>query len=243
MKEMNRFKLPQFVKVLAAIAWLGTLPSFAADLPGPLKLFPVEAGMERLDMELYPLGWTASGEGFAYLVVRPQEAADERFWSLKLVDLVTDELIVDQELIQETAGGIGDFWRIHGRTIEGLLSEHGVNRLGEIELRHFPALEGRFRSESYEVTVSRKYGEEPNFEYRGLKEFVVRVINGTGNTKTVFDQSWAEWYPLAGGVIGYLPNPQGDRLAIILAFTQRGYEGPPHTRLLEITGVRIGEKF
>ena len=53
------------------------------------------------------------------------------------------------------------------------------------------------------------------------------------NDKTVYEK---EWFQLAAGVVGYLPNPHGDRLAILIKTTHRGYEGPPHVRRLVVVG-------
>ncbi|MFT5469484.1 MAG: hypothetical protein ACI8UO_004605 [Verrucomicrobiales bacterium] len=68
------------------------------------------------------------------------------------------------------------------------------------------------------------------------------IRNGV-KSKRILEETWDQWFPLAAGVVGYLPSPTGDRIAILLVTAERGYEGAPHTRELRLVGSRIGPKF
>jgi hypothetical protein len=91
------------------------------------------------------------------------------------------------------------------------------------------------------LAVTRK--EDPNYGYDGIHKLKLTLVSGGDDEKVVFDEMMPSLYPLAAAVPGYLLNPQGDRIAILLATTSMGFEGPPHYRHLTIVGARIGEKF
>ena len=110
-------------------------------------------------------------------------------------------------------------------------------------LRPFPALFGTLRSEIYEVASCTVRGPEPNFGYTGVEKLTVTLTKDGTRSKTIVEKTWPQWFPLAANVIGYIPNPDNSRIAVVTGLVQRGYEGPPHPRRILITGARLGEKF
>jgi hypothetical protein len=213
-----------------------------AGAPAKLEVFDTGPQFEGLDEEIYPLGWAKDGERLAMLRARPNEAADERLWKVEVVDLVADKKVLDESILHPDEGGVAAFWAVHGTRVAELIKPHGV-AAAEMEVRRFPALLGKFRGESYEVSLVRAFGEEPNFGYRGLTGLTVNLQNLAGKSKTVFETEWKEWFPLAAGVVGYVPNPDGSRIALLVGITKRGYEGAPHVRHVQVVGARVGEKF
>ncbi|MEM7015464.1 MAG: hypothetical protein AAF585_28730 [Verrucomicrobiota bacterium] len=158
------------------------------------------------------------------------------------VGLVTDETILAETIRHPLDGTLGTFWNKHGEFIQEELENREIQRT-TFELRRFPALLGQFGSDVYEFVLARNYAAEPNFGYQGLNQLTVTLIRNGVKSKRILEQEWPEFYPLAAGVGGYLPNPTGDRVAILLVLTQRGYEGPPHTRQVKLIGSRVGPKF
>ena len=218
------------------------LGSLSAAPPERLEVFQTGKRFVGLDEEIFPLGWSEDGERLGLLRAWPNEAADERLWKVEVLDLVEDKAVFEKEIRHLDEGGLPAFWAAHGATVVESVAPHGL-RPGTFVLHRFPALLGKFRGESYEVGLKRTYGVEPNFEYRGLTSVELTVTNDAGKSKRVFKQDWKEWFPMAAGVVGYLPNPQGDRMAIVLGMTHRGYEAAPHIRQVVIVGARVGEKF
>lgn len=211
---------------------------FAAP-PEKLDVFQTRVNFEGLDEEIYPLGWAKGGEHLALLRAHPNEAADVRLWEVQVIDLVNDKLVLNEEIRHLAEGGLAAFWTDHGAKVEGFLKVHGVSA-ASFRLHRFPALLGKFRGGSYEAGLERTYATEPNFEYRGLTKLKLTLSSSTGESKTVFEESWKEWFPMAAGVLGYLPNPDGSRMAILMGTTYRGYEGPPHARDVVVVGARVG---
>ncbi|MDA7922247.1 hypothetical protein N9B73_10865 [Verrucomicrobiales bacterium] len=216
----------------------------AAAEPVELNLFPKNATFDGLDEQLFPLGWSKNGEHLAVLSARPNEAADERTWECRILDLVADKSLHTETFYIEGSGGIAPFWQANGAKVSALLDTFGIEFDSKpFQLHTFPALAGKYRGESYETVLTRGYAEEPLFGYRGVKHLKLALSNQEGKSKTILDLNYEEFFPIAAGTIGYLPNPQGNRIAVLLALTKRGYEGPPHVRTLLVVGARIGEKF
>ncbi len=210
--------------------------------PTPLGIFYQQENFTGLDEEIFPLGWAKEGSRLAILAARPNEASDDRTWAVQVIDLVSDKRILDEDIIYPDKGGITEFWAANGEKVMGLLKPHGIVP-ANFSVHPFPALLGRIRGDSYEISLTRSYKKEPNFQYRGLSELQATLLNKEGESKQVYKYSWKEWFPLAAGVVGYLPNPQGDRIAILIAVTHRGYESAPHIRELIIVGAGVGEHF
>lgn len=219
-------------------------PDLGAAEPVELNIFPSEANFAGLDEQLFPLGWSKSGEHLAVLTARPNEAADERAWEPRVMDLVADKSLHTETFYMEGDGGITPFWHANESKVISLLDTFGIQFDSPSFQRHsFPALEGKYRGESYEISIARDYSDEPGFGYRGVKRLQLNLSNQNGKSKAILDLKYDEFYPLAAASVGYLPNPQGDRIAVLVALTRRGYEGPPHVRTFLIIGARIGEKF
>ena len=236
-KCLPRLTLP----VLLLVLHHPVTSSFAAP-PVELPVFPANALIEGLDEQVFPLGWANDGERLAVLLAKPNEASDDRTWKVEVIDLVHDTLVLDEEILHVDRGGIEEFWVVNGDWVMDLIKPHGVIP-AEFHLHPFPALLGRLRGDSYEVSLTREYGKDPNLEYQGIKKLVVSLVNSEKVTKPVFQKAWQEWLPLASGVVGYLPNPQGTRIAVVIAITERGYESAPHIRAFFIAGTGVAEDF
>ncbi len=213
----------------------------ATAAPPPEALGDFRAGSE-LDSAVYPIGWAKDGTRVALLTALPWEAADERTWEFSLTDLVTDEVVFTAKLFQPGKDGIAIFWAAHEAKIGEFCEQHGVTR-APMTLYPFPALLGARRNEFYEVTSRVERGVEPNFRYTGVQKLTITLSRNGAKSKEILDKTWPQWFPLAAGVVGYIPNPDQSRLAVVTGLVQRGYEGAPHPRRFLITGARIGEKF
>ncbi len=211
--------------------------------PAPVVL-RVFAEKSVLDPEVYPLGWAKDGTRLALLVAQPHEAADERDWMVSVTDLVSDEVVFTKTFSFVPQGeGVDAFWTAHGAEIEAICHDQGVTR-STVELRPFPALpDQQRRNETYEVSAEATREQQPDFGYRGISRLKISLTKDGSATKVILDKSWPKYYPLAAGVLGYIPNPDATRIAVVTGLIERGYEGAPHIRRLLVTGARIGSKF
>lgn len=210
--------------------------------PRPLRVFPPQQHLEGLDTQLYPLGWTKLGKKLAVLKAHPYQDSVLRLWELKVIDLATDMPFYSQGFLFSSDGGIGDFWSTHGRTVQAIMTHFQV-RPAFFHHEPFPALAGSGRDECYEATVHREYSMFRQEGCQGIAELRLDITKNGRETKTVFERTWSDHFPIAAGVTGFLRNPINDRLAILLALTFTGEDGSPFVRHLEIVGARVGSKF
>ncbi len=238
----NRLRLLLLFSVFCSLAT--SQAKLNAEEPVELDLFSTDAKFAGLDEQLFPLGWSQNGEHLAVLSAKPNEAADERTWECRILDLVADKSLHTETFYVEGNGGITPFWQANEAKVSALLDTFGIQFDSKSFQRHsFPALEGKYRAESYELSITRDYADDPLFGYRGVKNLQITMSNEDGKSKDILEVNHREFFPIAAGGLGYLPNPQGDRIAVLVALTKRGYEGPPHVRTLLIVGARIGDKF
>ncbi len=210
----------------------------AGPVPKPLEMFP---GKSDLEAAVYPLGWANNGTHIALLIAQPNEAADERNWEVVITDLASDKVVFTKAIQYPAEAGFARFWSEHGNAVEAACREQGVERVA-MRVHPFPALLGRNGQDIYEAHLGTHWKEEPNFLYDGINKLELKLSN-EGKEKTILEKSWPQWFPLSASLVGYIPNPEGTRIAVLLSLVERGYEGPPHTRHVLITGSRVGERF
>jgi len=128
------------------------------------------------------------------------------------------------------------FWKTKGESVTSLLKPYEIES-ADFKLHPFPLLLGKFRGKFYEAKIDRTYGTDPNREFVGIEAVNISLVSGKDKEKKIFEKQWEWSYPAAASVTGYIPNPQGDRVAILLGFVQYGYEGAPHIRNIQIIGA------
>ena len=228
-------------RFLTALALLAA-PLLTAAPPALLPLFPERAPLTGIDDQLYPLGWSADGNLLAVLIEHFNEAADDQRWELLIQDLRTDKAVHTSQFEVPHDTSLASFWTKHGNAVAGALTTHKIAR-ADVPLHQFPGLLGRLRGTTLETSLTVVRGKEANFGYTGVKSAELRLTEDATKTKTVFKKSWKEFYPLAVGVSGYLESPSGERIAILLGVTRRGWEGPPHARSVIIVGAGVDGLF
>lgn len=212
--------------------------AMAGPVPKPLEVFP---GKSDLEAAVYPLGWANDGTHLALLIAQPNEAADERTWEIVITDLATDKTVFTKRIDHPAEAGFANFWAEHGAAVEAACEKHGVESVA-MRVHPFPALLGQNGRDIYEAHLGTHWKEEPNFLYDGIHKLEFK-LSKAGKEKTVLEKSWPEWFPLSASLVGYIPNPEGTRIAVLISLVERGYEGPPHTRHVLITGSRVGDRF
>lgn len=230
--------------------------SFAGPAPHPLRIF--SSGSD-LDTASNFVGWAKNGSQIALLNAQPWEAEGFRKWKLELINLDDDKVMVSTVInpggsddpgqdTGETNTSLVDevvaIWAKHGPAIDAICAKYGVTR-AKAEVHRFPALLGRHRGEVIDVSLASTMKDDPLLDYRGVQQLKVTAATkwNQSKSKVILNKTWDEFYPLAAGVIGYIPNPDNSRIAVIIGLVERGYEGSPHIRKILIIGSRTGEKF
>jgi hypothetical protein len=73
------------------------------------------------------------------------------------------------------------FWQANESKVISILDSFGIQFDSKSFQRHsFPALEGKYRSESYELSISRDYSDDLLFGYRGVNRLLLELSNQDG---------------------------------------------------------------
>jgi len=162
---------------------------------------------------------------------------------------VRDQVVVSKIIPVQPSDELAQFLAAHQAEVDAICKDHGVVR-GQMEIHPFPALldpvDGRRRSQAYEASFVTSRIDEPDKDQGDFRERLEVKLTSGSKTKTILDRSWPSWesgFARAMGIVGYLPNPDASRIAVIVGLVERGYEGAPHPRRILIVGAGVGSKF
>ena len=195
----------------------------------------------------YPIGWSRDGK-FAYYTEPVDEACGCYFAELAIVDLRTDKVLwqfknepndrVDKEGAP-IADDIRKLWKRNEKLFAEKLREHKIEQVSRFSL--LPAV---FRSSgrSYTAKVSSIFGKDEDGNRRIRKLDLVFSSPALGR-KSLYGAEYKgdEMYtsPLDAIVAGAFKSPYENRVAVVMLQVQRGWEGPPHTVNVNISGADL----
>ena len=203
-----------------------------------------------IEGKLYPLGWSKDSK-FAYILVPALEARSSAVFRIQ--DMITDKILfekiyregldgypndlpIDLKKLVENKGQVAHY--LHKYRIKG--DDH--------KLRCFP-----IKLLKQEIDYDLKTVYEIN-HYFGHQQFLSRVnidlysntVDGQKKiaTKTIFDKK-IDLKSLYYGtmVVGYLKSPFEERIAIVVIYFRRGWEGSPHVTSFELVGASLSKGF
>ena len=207
------------------------------------KSFPQE---ELITENLFPLGWSRDGK-FAYYTEPGDEACGCYFAKLFITDLVNDKVLWsfdyngldDQDNPKYRA--MRDLWRKNRKLFSDKLNQYGI-----IPQRPFTLLRFPINHAGDQIIPDLKIEDETDEEkrnYSQVKKATLRLDSRRGGGKTIYEQAYPEYGPLAVKVLGYLKSPYEQRIAAIMIEVWRGYEGPPHTTHITVAGASLTTRF
>lgn len=207
---------------------------------GDLKNYMIES-------RIHVLGWSRSNL-FAYILQAPNEARDFEKADLIIQNIITDKIVAKFS------------WRFKGdKAFEQSINKHydRISRLLQkfkidsrrymvdsntmTELKRFPIAHRGYKIVTQRVT---RYANSRSF----LTRFRLKLLRQKGTMpvaeKTVYSKSYTiDNRVFDVFVLGYIPSPYTDRIAIFLATVSRGWEGKPHVIDLGIVGASLSKAF
>ena len=206
----------------------------------PVKNYMVES-------EIHVLGWSKKNL-FAYVVHEANEARDFEKARLTVQDIVTDKVITGFSWNFETEKGFQRSIDDHFDEISKLLQRFKIDSRNYLVDSNTVTLPKRFPIVYRGHTISTKRVDRYESSSGFLKEFELLLQKGRGDKvvgeKTVFKKKYSiddRVFDLF--VLGYIPSPYTDRIAIVLARVSRGWEGAPHVMDFEIVGASLSKAF
>jgi len=210
--------------------------------------------MPIIEAKLYPLGWSKDSK-FAYIVVLPNEALDFRRAIFRIQDMITDKVIFEKKYGDQNdknaliSAELKKFLESKKSDIVHYLSKYHINGYNN-KLHSFP-----IKYEKKLIDYELKTVHEINHDFLH-QQFLSRVnvdlysysntVDGQKKiaTKTIFDKK-IDLKSLYYGtmVVGYLKSPFEERIAIVVIYFRRGWEGSPHVTSFELVGASLSKGF
>jgi hypothetical protein len=209
------------------------------------KSFPQES---LITENLYPIGWSKDGK-FAYYTEPGDEACGCYFAKLFIKDLINDKVLYsfeysgldDEDPEKPKYRGMNDLWRKNRKLFSEKLNQYGIIAQRAFGLLRFPITHAGDR-----LSANLKVEEETNEEHRFyslVRKATLQINSRRGGTKTIYEEAYPEYGPLAVDVLGYLKSPYEPRAAVIMIEVWRGYEGPPHVTHIKVAGLSLTTGF
>lgn len=200
----------------------------------------------------FPIGWSKEGK-FAYYIEPVDEACGCYFAHLVIQDLRNDKVVwefkysqddgMDAEGKMPPEDTIAKLWRKHGDFFSEKLREHNIVPAA------FAMLPKTFtsRGKRYTAAAVANPGNDPDGQKR-VQDLRITISSPGRGSKVLYKRAMNagdDLYvaSLDAGVIGSLKSPYEDRVAIVFITAERGWEGPPHTANIHITGADLTGGF
>jgi len=263
---INSSKLLVKALVFASIAAMFTFPAAAQPtyaVPRKIEIkrnvrqaFPGYFGQQfhypqLIPESIYPIGWSRGGN-FAYYVEPVDEACGCYFANLKIQDMRTDEVLWEFKYRQDESMGangemedidtIAKLWKRNRALFAEKLREHGIIASRSTLLDRTFTVRGR----KYSAGVQMKKAENPDGMGPRVNKLSIILASPSLGSKVLFSSDHSKdefWFVLDAGVIGALKSPFENRAAVVAIEIKRGWEGPPHTADIRITGADLLRGF
>jgi len=232
----NRTKLIRICAVVFGLLWSGSLAAFP--LPPPLetahllgKGMPSGRPPVPLTDELYALGWSRSN-AFAVLEHRTL-TDDQRRLRLRVYDLVEDRVLWEKEWPDWGTADPQVWWTAKMSEVEPVFSRFRLEPT-QLQLGVFPLI---LDNEFYTLVLrSAKSAEDSAWIDR-----LEIVVHSTGRgLKTVRDgEGFWRWASL----VGFIPSPFENRLALVLLVQPAGWQGPRQPLRFLVSGLSLKAGF
>ena len=221
---------------LVAAALLGVAAATASPAAAQPTLLHLGPPAGTYADRVFPVGWSPDGRYLALIVERSGEGATSGHLVLRVQDLSSDELVVDEQLTpgeSEVAPNLGRVWREQQSRIQRSLSPYDISS-SAVTLQPLP------------------YGGQPGGPYtavlslrrdRGrVSGYTLSLRDGRTRAKTLESHTFT--YSPAYGVraLGVLAAPSGDRIVVVVEVAASGYEGG-RTYEYRFVGARTGSGF
>lgn len=201
--------------------------------------------LATLTESFYPLGWSRDGK-FAYFVEPPDEACGCYFSELVIQDMRTDKVLwkkkySSEDLDEPDTMTLEKYWPTKQKEFEAKLNFYKIIPLKNAELL-FPSInhEGDVLTPKMHVNIKT----DDVYEVEGTA--TLKMTSAKKGSKTLYQQIYRKKDTngfRAAEVSGILKSPFEPRVAVIVAQTIRGWEGPPHVIELKIAGADLTTGF
>lgn len=193
----------------------------------------------------YPIGWSRDGK-FAYLVEPPDEACGCYFAEIVIVNLKTDKVLWQErwdssDLAKPEEDNLDALWKRKGKAYSAKLNQHRIEPIREVQLMH-PAI--NFQGDTLTPKLDIKIETDGVYEVDGT---VILTLTSTKRGSKVIRRDVYKKTDVNGfrnaEITGSIKSPFESRVAVIIVEEMRGWEGPPNTTSIKVTGSTLTTGF
>lgn len=255
---MHRSKIsPLFLIVLILSASV-----FAAAQTSKTRLFPVPERLalngigepdpneevtsaKLLTESFYPIGWSRDGK-FAYLVEPADEACGCYFADIVIQDLKTDKILWKErynssELENPEVEDLDSLWPKKRKVYSAKLNQYRIEPIGDVQLMH-PSI--NFEGDVLTPKLDIKIETDGGYEVDGT---VTLTMASTKRGSKIIRRDVYKKKDINGfrdaEISGSLKSPFESRVAVIVVEVMRGWEGPPNTTSIKVSGATLTTGF
>lgn len=224
---------------LAGLIWAVLGGGLAAwPLPPPLetahllgKGLPAGAPPVPLTDELYALGWSRSN---ALATLERRSEGDRYLVRIRVTDLVEDRLLFEETWADwGTEDQKAAWWDLHFPQVEEVFSRFSLAPTSW-QLGVFPLI---LDNEFYTLAL-RTYPSSRDPEWIERLEV---LAHSTGRGLKVVKDAWGYWRWAT--LVGFLPSPFENRVAVVLLVQPSGWQGPSAPLRFLVSGLSLKAGF
>lgn len=193
----------------------------------------------------YPIGWSRDGK-FAYLVEPADEVCGCYFAEFVIQDLKTDKVLFKERYSSEALEApaeenLDSFWPKKQKAYSAKLNQYRIEPIGDVQLLH-PTI--NFKGDVLTPKLDVKIETDGVYEVDGT---VTLTMDSTKHGSKVIRRDVYKKKDVNGfrdaEISGSLKSPFESRVAVILVEEMRGWEGPPNTTSIKISGATLTTGF
>ncbi|MCB9235463.1 MAG: hypothetical protein H6581_27655 [Bacteroidia bacterium] len=195
-----------------------------------------------LPSKFYPIGWS-SDHKFAWVREPADEACGCYFFEIVIQDLGSNEILwqwkYNSDQGEEGGGNVGEnlgaVWKNKYADFEKVLNEHQIRAGGDFSLMQGNQFDWEGKEYQWRLEMERKALE--NNYFNAITSATLWLEAKGQSAQKVWKYEGSEFFMnLDMEVAGTLLSPYEPLAAVVIAKTERGYEGPPHVKDFEIVG-------
>ncbi len=192
--------------------------------------------------KFYPIGWSKDGK-FAYFVEPADEAAGFYMLDLVVKDMINNEIVWKWETPpdDEAPANLEDAWHKYYDLFKRKLNNYGIIQQKNFDLKptYFS-----FKGKDYILDLQTNYKRYEGFGIDVLDFYRVIIKSPQLGEKIVGEERFEEYNVILNCTLkGAFISPYEPRIAVLLSFERRGYEGPPNVIEFNLLGTNLETSF
>jgi len=204
---------------------------------------PINYGKENiLADKIYPIGWSNDSK-FAYIVEPADEATGFYFINIIIQDLNNDKIL--WSFVYDTEDQIENkdlkaTWKEQFELIKSKLDEHKI-----VQEKSFILEKLKFAvdNNNFEVKLTAKKGVSVDFApMEVIEKYTLKITSALGQ-KQIFSKKEESSRMLDAKVLGVFKSPYENKIAVLVASENFGYEGPPNVVGITVVGANLDSGF